>query len=749
MNRLFNLILISAIMFFGGTINATNSRDNINEKVEKLIAQMTLEEKFGQMSQVNGAYGQIPVYLKDGIKNGRIGSILNEVDVETLNEIQRIAIEESRLGIPLLIGRDVIHGFKTVFPIPLGLAATWNPELIEEGAQIAALEAASSGINWTFAPMIDVSRDARWGRIAESFGEDPLLISKYGEAMVKGFQHNGKFKDGGIAACAKHFCGYGAAEGGRDYNTTLIPERELRDIYFPPFKAAVDAGVKTFMTGFNDLNGVPASGNRFLFRQVLRDEWNFNGMVVSDWASIHEMIEHGFVANDKEAANKAILAGVDMEMASTSYMKYGQKLLEENTINIEMVDQAVRNILKLKFELGLFENPYVEREEQYQFAKPEYLESAKKAALQSMVLLKNENSTLPLSKDIKKVAVIGPMANQAYEQLGTWNFDGDSTLSVTPLKGLKNALGESKVLHAPGMKISRTKEHDGFEAAVEVAMQSDVVILCLGEEAIITGEAHSRADIGLPGAQDELVKELAETGKPIIMVVLAGRPLAIGEISEYADAVLYAWHFGSMGGEALAELVFGDVSPSGKLPVTFPKSSGQIPFYYNRKNSGRPVIPEEWVSMDDIPVKAVQTSLGNTSHYIDLGYAPLYPFGYGLSYSSFEYSELTMKTPEVELGESIIATVTLKNTGKYIADEVVQLYVHDLVGDVTRPIKELKDFKRVTLNPGESKTIQFELQTDELGFYNQEMKKVTEPGKFDLWIGGNSEAELKTTFTIK
>lgn len=748
MKKIVSVILLSVVIVMGSCTQQNRKATKKDKRVVDLLSRMTLEEKIGQLQQVNGFYGQIPEQFKEDLKAGRIGSVLNEVTVETINEIQRIAVEESRLGIPVIIGRDVIHGFKTVFPIPLGQAATFNPELVEEGARIAAREAWSSGVHWTFAPMIDISRDARWGRIAESCGEDPFLASVMGAAMVRGFQGDDLSAKGTILACAKHFAGYGAAEGGRDYNTTLIPEGELRNVYLRPFKAAKDAGVGSFMSGFNDLNGIPATGNKFLLRQVLRNEWGFDGFVVSDWASITEMIAHGFAADEKDAALKAITAGVDMEMATTSYRNHLEELEKEGKVDEALIDDAVYRILKVKFDLGLFEHPYVEKEDRYQFAKPEYLQVAQKAAEQSMVLLKNENGILPLKKDMK-VAVIGPMAHQKYEQLGTWVFDGDPALSVTPLEAVQAAWGEQNVKFVEALSYSRSYDKTQFPAALRAARQADVVLLCLGEEAIISGEAHCRANLTLPGAQSELLAELTKAGKPIVMVVMAGRPLGIGDDIAKADAVLYAFHPGTMTGPALADLLLGKAVPSGKLPVTFPKSSGQIPIYYNHKNTGRPVEPENWKHIDEIPVNTPQTSLGNTSHYLDLGYEPLYPFGYGLSYTTFKYSDLKVETPEVALGDTVRASVLLTNTGDFEAEEVVQLYVRDLVASVTRPVKELKAFKRVRLAPGESVRVDFALNTDELAFFNQDMVELTEPGTFNLWIGGSSATSEFVSFEVK
>lgn len=722
-----------------------------DQKIEKLLSQMTIDEKIGQMCQVNGSSGQGLDKIKEEIKAGNIGSVLNEVDVKTVNEIQKTAIEESRLGIPLLIGRDVVHGFKTIFPIPLGQAATWNPEIVKKGASIAAQEASLAGVNWTFAPMIDIARDSRWGRIAESFGEDPYLVSKMAVASTIGFQGTDSsfFSNGKIAACAKHFAGYGAAEGGRDYNTTLIPERELRDVYFKSFKAAKDAGIRTFMTGFNDLNGIPASGNQFLFRKVLREEWQFNGMVVSDWASINELINHGFSSDKKDAARRALIAGVDMEMVSTCYKKYIKELLEERLINIDLVDDAVRNILRIKIELGLFENPYVDVNKQGEIGDKDIKKAALEAAEQSIVLLKNENKLLPLSTKIKSVAVIGPMAHEKYEQLGTWCFDADSLLSITPLEGIRNLLGDTKVNFAKGLKFTRDKNYDGFKHAIEAAKKSDVVILCVGEEAMLSGEAHCRARIDLPGIQKELIQEIAKTGKPIVLIVMAGRALGIGDVYKNVDAVLYAWHPGTMGGPALANVLFGKISPSGKLPITMPKSVGQIPMHYNHKNCGRPVNPNNWPSIDEISVKAIQTSLGNTSYYMDEGFEPLYPFGFGLSYTDFEYSDLKIETPVITSTAELNVSVLLSNKGKYNAVEVVQVYIRDLVGDVTRPVRELKAFDRVKLNAGESQRVNFTIPASELSFYNQQMKSVVEPGKFKLWIGGDSNADLGADFEVK
>jgi beta-glucosidase len=715
-------------------------------RVRGLVAQMTLAEKIGQMSQVNGG-GQD---LHQAIREGRVGSVINEVNVEEVNELQRIAAQESRLGIPLLIGRDVIHGFKTIFPIPLGQAASWDPAVVESGAAIGAIEAATVGVNWTFAPMIDIARDPRWGRIAESLGEDPHLCSVLGMSMVRGFQGKSLNDPGSILACAKHFAGYGASESGMDYNTTNIPENELRNVYLPPFKAALDAGVGTFMSSFSDLNGVPGAGNEFLMKKILREEWNYKGFVVSDWDAIKELTVHGFTANDHDAVFEALNAGVDMEMASDLYAQHVQALLEENAITIEQIDEMVSNILLPKFQLGLFENPYTDPGKFPRVVNAQHLQIAKDAALKSCVLLKNDNRTLPLSKEnLGSVAVIGPLADDGYEQLGTWVFDGESHHSQTCLHAIHALVGEDvEVRWAPGLETSRSRNEHGFDEAVSIAREADAVIMVLGEESILSGEAHCRAEIDLPGNQERLIEAIAATGKPIVLVVMAGRPLTLESILDKVSAVLYAWHPGTMGGPAIADLLFGVESPSGKLPITFPRLVGQIPIYYARKNTGRPPSHDSITHIDEIDGKASQTSLGMSAFHLDAGFSPLFPFGFGLSYSTFEYRDIAVSSGHITMGETVQISATLNNSGEYPAVEVVQLYVRDLVGNVTRPVKELKGFSRVRLDPGQSETVDFTLHTDELAFYNRKMERVTEPGVFHVWIGGNSDTDLRSEFEV-
>lgn len=725
--------------------------DRIEQRVRQLLGQMTLAEKIGQMVQLNAGDGDPVAELADRLRAGGVGSILNQVDVEIVNELQRIAVEESRLGIPLLVGRDVIHGFKTVMPIPLGQAATWNPELVREGARISALEAATAGVNWTFAPMIDVARDARWGRIAESMGEDPYLAGVYAAAMVEGYQGKDLSGTGTIAACAKHFAGYGAAESGRDYATTNIPENELRNVYLPPFRAAIDAGVRTLMSSFSDLDGIPATGNSFLMRDVLRDEWQFDGFVVSDWNSVRQLAVHGVAEDDRDSVRQAVTAGVNMEMAGGTYAEHLPSLVEDGVVPLGMIDEAVSHILRVKFELGLFEQPYANPAGLPPIASDEALDVAKKLALQSAVLLKNEDDALPLSTgSLDSIAIVGPLADAPYEQLGTWIFDGDVDLSITPLEAIRDLLPDDVNLrYVRAMETSRSRAGAGFDDAVAAVRESDVAILFLGEESILSGEAHSRADINLPGDQAELVRRIRATGKPVIAVILAGRPLTLANILDDIDALLYAWHPGTMGGPAIADLLFGLESPSGKLTATFPRMVGQIPIYYNQKNTGKPPTPETTVHIDDIDTHAPQTSFGMTAFHLDAGYEPQFPFGFGLSYASFRYEDIRVSAAEIAIGDTITITADVINTGTVAAEEVVQLYVRDLVGNVTRPVRELKGFRRLRLEPGERLSVDFRLHTDELAFFGRDMQLVTEPGEFHAWIGGSSNADLKTGFRIK
>jgi beta-glucosidase len=742
---------LSPTLSTSAAVSTITTEDPVEQRVEALLAKMTLEEKIGQTAQrgTSSREKTLSESLKEAVRKGQVGSVLNVMNKDYVEELQRIAVEESPNGIPLIFARDVIHGFKTIFPIPLGQAATWNPEIVEKGSRIAAEEASTYGIRWTFAPMLDISRDPRWGRIAESPGEDPYLASVLGKAYVKGFQGDDLSSPTSLAACGKHFIGYGAAEGGRDYNTAHIPEQLLRDVYLKPFKAAHEAGAASFMTSFNDINGVPATANKFLLKDVLRDEWGFDGIVVSDWNSVTEMIAHGYAEDEKAAARRAANAGMDMEMTSRAYEHHLKALIEEGRFTEAQLDDMVRHILRVKFRLGLFENPGFDRNEEGIILSEANLAAAKEAAIKSMVLLKNEQDLLPLSKDLKKVAVIGPLADAAREQLGTWIFDGDKKDSRTPVPAIKSYLGKDKVIFEPGLTFSRQKIKEGFAKAVAAAKKSDVILFIGGEEAILSGEAHSRGDIRLPGGQEELILELSKTGKPIVLVIMAGRPITMENILDKVNSVVMAWHPGTMAGPALSDVLFGEASPSGRLPLTWPKAVGQVPIYYNHVNTGRPADSASFVHIDDIPIEAWQSSLGNNSHYLDLGFKPQYPFGYGLSYTTFQYDNLKISKSAIALGETLSITADIKNTGSRAGTETVQLYVRDLVGDLVRPVKELKGFQQVTLEPGEQQTVSFSVHTDDLGFYNQAKEYVTEPGQFHLWVGKNAEEGLQGSFEIE
>ncbi len=739
--------LLYAVALAASLVGCGQPQDNnteIENKVEALLQKMTMEEKLGQMNQLSPWDFE---ELAARVRKGEVGSILNVVNPEEINKIQKIAVEESRLGIPILVSRDVIHGYKTIFPIPLGQAATFNPQIAEDGARVAAIEASADGIRWTFAPMIDISRDPRWGRIAESCGEDPYLSSVMGAAMIKGYQGDSLNDPTAIAACAKHFVAYGAAEGGKDYNSTFIPERVLRNVYLPPFKAAVEAGCATFMTSFNDNDGVPSTANKFVLKDVLRDEWKYDGMVVTDWASAAEMINHGFCVDGKDAAEKSVNAGVDMEMVSETFIKNLKQSVAEKKVSMETIDNAVRNILRLKFRLGLFENPYVVTPQTVKYADA-HLQVAKTAAEQSVILLKNDAQTLPFTDKVKTVAVVGPMADAPYEQMGTWVFDGEKEQTQTPLKAIREMYGDKvNVIFEPGLAYSRDKNVSGIAKAVNAARRADVVVCFVGEESILSGEAHSLANLDLQGAQSQLIKSLAATGKPVVTVVMAGRQLTISDEVEVSDAVLYSFHPGTMGGPAIADILFGKVNPSGKTPVTFPRMTGQAPIYYAHNNTGRPANPTEML-IDEIPVEAGQTSVGCRSFYLDAGNSPLFPFGYGLSYTNFEYSDLKLASDKFTVDGEVNVSVNLKNAGKYDGTEVVQLYVQDKVGSVTRPVKELKAFQRVELKAGESKTVTFTLPVSDLAFWRYDMTYGVEPGDFKLWVGTNSAEGLSADFTV-
>ena len=731
------LILSVAVLLAATGCAAQTETD---KRVDELLSKMTLQEKIGQMNQLSGG-----AELKGEAAAGNVGSILNCTDVKAINIVQKAAVEESRLGIPILVARDVIHGFHTIFPIPLGQAATFDPAIVEKGARISAVEATASGVRWTFSPMLDVARDPRWGRVAEGSGEDPYLDVQMGVAMVKGYQGDDLSDPTSMAACIKHFVGYGAAEGGRDYNSTMISERSLRNTYFPAFKATAEAGAATLMTSFNEIDGVPSTGNKWLLKDVLRGEWGWDGMIVTDWNSAGEMIAHGFSRDLKHTAEQAVNAGVDMDMMSYGFIQYIEELIKEGKISEKEIDRAVRNILKLKFELGLFENPYVDEtaSARVDYA-PEHLEAAKQCAVESAILLQNKKNVLPLDK-AKTILVTGPLADAPYEQMGTWVFDGQKEHTVTPLTALRE---EYNVIWEPGLKYSRDENIKDFAKVRKAAAKADAVVVFVGEESILSGEAHSLSNLNLQGAQSELIAEVAKTGKPVVVVVMAGRPLTIERDLANCDAMLYSFHPGTMGGPALADLIKGKAVPSGKLPMTFLRDAGQAPFYYNHNNTGRPNNGTETL-LKDIPVAAGQTSLGCTSYYLDTGYGPLFPFGYGLSYTTFKYGKPSVEKAELGRDDVLRVSFDLSNTGNCEGTEVAQLYVQDRVGSVVRPVKELKRFERITLAPGETRTVTFELPVAELAFWNFDMEYVVEPGDFRLWVAGDSASGEPVPFVVK
>jgi beta-glucosidase len=715
----------------------------IEQRIAALLSRMTLDEKLGQMSQSTSLATPLAESLKEEIRRGRWGSFLNAGSPADRAEAQRIARNESRLGIPLLFGRDVIHGYRTIFPIPLGQAASWDPELIEQAARTAAIEASTEGIRWTFAPMLDIARDPRWGRIAESPGEDPYIASIVGAAMIRGFQGASLAGPSSLAASAKHYAGYGAAEAGRDYNGAWIPEGLLRDVYLTPFRAALESGAATVMTAFNTLNGVPATGDPFLLRQILRGEWKFNGVVVSDYEAIPEMVPHGYATDARDAAREALHAGIDMEMVSTAYHDHLKSLVESGQVPIAWIDDAVRRILQLKFRLGLFDEKAAAPGQAR--ITPEARALAQRLATESVVLLKNEGPLLPLAESVGSVAVIGPLADSPVDQMGTWVMDGRPEEAQTPLAALRRMLGDARVLYAPGLKNSRDTGRSGFEAALAAARKAEVVLLFLGEEQILSGEARSRAFLNLPGAQEDLVNQIASLGKPSVAVVLAGRPLVFPETARQVKAVLWAWHPGTMGGPAIADLLFGRAVPSGKLTVTFPRTVGQVPIYYAQLNTGRPATADEL----GVPMGNPTEPKGYTSKYIDVDFTPEYPFGYGLSYTDFEYSDLRLSAPRIAGSGSLSVSANITNRGRRQSAEAVQLYVHPVAASVAQPVRLLKGFRRITLKPGETQRVTFTISARDLAFHNQQMQLVTAPGRYQVWIAPDSARGLEGEFRLE
>ena len=706
----------------------------IERRIDTLLKQMTLAEKLGQLQQLDGeSNGNFRPEHIELIRKGLLGATLNVRGAQRTNQLQRVAMQESRLKIPMLFGFDTIHGYRTIFPIPLGEASSWDPSLAERSAGIAAKESYAAGARWTFAPMVDIARDPRWGRITEGAGEDPYLGAAFARARVRGFQGTDYSVPGKILACAKHWVAYGAAEGGRDYNTTDMSEQTLRTIYFPPFKAAVDAGVGTLMSAFNDLNGVPSSANPFTLTHVLRGEWKFDGFVVSDYTAVTELINHGLVADESAAARAALNAGVDMEMVGRLFNKHGADLLKEGKVTQATIDEAVRRILRIKFRLGLFDNPYTDESlERNAFLSPGSRAAAREIAGRSMVLLKNDHQTLPLSKSIHSLAVIGPLADDKRAPLGWWSGDGRDEDTVTPLAGIRAQVSrQTQVTYAKGCDIQGGTT-DGFAAAVAAARNADIAIVFVGESKEMVGEAASRSSLDLPGHQMELVRAIQASGKPTIVVLVNGHPLTIGWIAENIPAILESWMGGTESGNAIADILFGDVNPGAKLPVTFPRGVGQVPIYYNHMNTGRPPDPNNRY----------------TSKYQDVPWTPLFPFGFGLSYTQFKLSNLQLSPSQIRPDGEVTVTVEVENTGSRAGDEVVQLYIRDVASSVTRPVKELKGFQRVSLRPAEKRRVQFTLSQQELGFYNRDMKFVVEPGAFKVFVGTSSEGGLESGFTV-
>lgn len=754
MKRLIPIIALFALV-------SCQPQDPIEKQIDHLLSQMTLEEKIGQMNQLDPSWSAEEKEAQ--ICEGLVGSVFNIVDPHEVNRLQRMAVEETRLGIPLLVARDVIHGFRTIYPIPLGQAATFDPALVEEAARLTADEAVQAGVRWTFSPMVDVARDPRWGRVAEGYGEDTYLTSVMGAAAVRGYQGSDSIVR--LAACVKHFAGYSVSEGGRDYNSTWIPEVQLRETYLPPFKAALDAGSLSIMCAFNDINGVPASGNKHLNVDILRNEWQFDGLLVSDWGSIMNMVSHGIATDRLQTAMQSLDAQVDMDMQSNAYLWYLDDLVAQGKVSEKQLDACVRNILRMKFRLGLFDNPYGYIEDTPTYFAPEALAAAQRAAEESAVLLKN-NGILPLNTQHSTlntkptVMVCGPLSHAQHDQNGTWCFDKVDSMTITPLMAFRQLAeqGEIRLIEQTGKHWSREVSPSNIASLTRLARQADVVLYFGGEESILSGEARCRAHLNLPGDQSAQLRALKATGKPVVLTVMAGRPLCIGDDIAMVDACLYAFHGGTMQGPALANLIMGKVAPSGRLPITFPNAEGQIPLYYNKKNTGRPA--DHPMLIDDIPVGAGQFSIGESSYWLEYGDQPLYPFGYGLTYTTFEYGPVVLSDSLITSSpHRLIASCEITNTGSIAAIAVPQLYIRDLVGSLTRPVRELKGFQRVTIPAGESRTVTFELTEEDLAYWHLAegvtlgadgaYVRTAESGDFHVWIAPNAAEGQPAKFTLK
>jgi beta-glucosidase len=745
------ILLLASLLLVSLTTYGQPPVVPVEEKIAELLREMTVEEKVGQLNFLVGEtivtgptfYTAHSEKFDDLIRKGKITGLFNVHGAAYTARLQKIAVEQSRLKIPLLFGADIIHGFKTVTPLPIAEAASWDISLIEKSAQLAARESSAAGINFNFAPMVDISRDPRWGRVSEGAGEDPYLGSLVAAARVKGFQGDNLRSAHTVAACVKHFAAYGASEAGRDYNTTDVSERLLYEIYYPTYKAAVDAGAATVMTSFNELDGVPATANKKLLHDVLRRQWNFQGLIVSDYGSVGELLTHGIAANQQEAAKLALEAGTDVDMMSYLFVSKIPELIQTRKLDVNYLDDAVKRVLKLKFDLGLFDNPYLysdEKREQKEVRSAENLQLAKEIAKRSIVLLKNANQLLPIKNTVKSIALIGPLADNKAEMNGSWSFFGEVDHPVSIFEGIKKRAGKNIDVHySPGCNLY-DNSREKFAEAIAAAEASDLAIVVVGESAVMNGEGASRADIGLPGVQEELVKAIHASGKPTVVLLVNGRPLTIEWLDQNIPAILETWTLGSEAGNAIAEVLFGDYNPSGKLPMTFPRHVGQVPIYYNHKNTGRPYAGNYTEPLDQ---RVYQ------SKYRDVKNSPLYPFGYGLSYTSFSYSDIHLSNSVMDLSGKVIATVNVTNAGSLDGEEVVQLYIRDVVGSVTRPVKELKDFQKLLIKAGETKKISFTIDKDDLSFYRQDMSWGCEPGQFELYIGGNSAEVKKSSFELK
>jgi len=758
MTRRILVVLCIALLFCIGIALSASQRSarcgDVESRIEELLKKMTLQEKLGQMTQFSEGVSPIELeamtksqketqiakdksareVMKDMVRKGAIGSLLNSIGAEHNNELQKVAVEESRLKIPIIYGYDVIHGYRTTFPIPLAMTASWNPSVLEKAAHAAAVEAASEGVHWTFSPMVDIARDPRWGRMAEGSGEDTFLSAAMARAQVRGYQGKDLTAPGSIVACAKHYVGYGAALAGRDYSSTDIPERSLREYYLPPFKAAVDEGVGTLMSAFNDLDGIPTSGNYFTLTKILRGEWKFKGFVVSDWESIGQLVPHGFAADRAEAGRRAVIAGVDMDMSDGIYLDCLPAQVKSGKVPESVIDEAARRILRIKIQKGLFEHPYTDTSLASKvILSKEHKDAALLAARESMVLLRNERSLLPLSAEVSSIAVIGPFADDKKDLLGCWYAQGRAEDNSTILEEIKKKVMPGTVVnYAKGCPVDQAASQDEIDKAVKAARDSKVAVIILGDFGDNCGEAASKTNLDLPGSQQKLLEAVVATGTPVVMVLMNGKPMTIGWAAAHVPSILEAWYPGTMGAQAVAETLFGEYNPGGKLPVTFPRSVGQIPIYYNCKNTGRPLEDKNKF----------------TSKYLDSPNTPLFCFGHGLSYTDFTCGSPVVSSSRISVNDRLTVSVTVKNTGKRAGDEVVQLYIHRPAASVTRPVKELKGFRRIHLSAGEEQKVTFELTPDAFAFWNPDMKFATEPGNVEIMVGGSSDRVQRTKIEI-